>query len=89
MWGVLVEQQLQAEFGLFGILDHGRRADGGHGGDSPMEMTTFILVSGPGAAIGTPSQDTFIVDVAVTALTHLGIEIDPAWGLDGNVVGLR
>lgn len=69
--------------------DHGRRADGGHGGDSPMEMTTFILVSGPAAQIGPPSDDTFIVDVAVTALAHLGIEVDPAWGLDGRPVGLR
>ena len=69
--------------------DHGRREDGGHGGDSPMEMTTFILVGGPGAAIGTPSEDTFIVDVAVTALAHLGIEIDPTWELDGKPVGLR
>jgi arylsulfatase A-like enzyme len=69
--------------------DHGRRADGGHGGDSPVEMTTFILVSGPGAAIGSPTQDTYIVDVAVTALAHLGIEIDPSWRLDGSPVGLR
>ena len=69
--------------------DHGRRADGGHGGDSPVEMTTFILVSGPGAAIGSPTRDTYIVDVAATALAHLGIEIDPAWGLDGSPVGLR
>lgn len=69
--------------------DHGRRADGGHGGDSPMEMTTFILVSGPAAEIGVPSEDTYIVDVAVTALTHLGIELDPEWQLDGRPVGLR
>ena len=69
--------------------DHGRREDGGHGGDSPMEMTTFILVSGPAAAIGTPAGDTFIVDVAVTALTHLGIPLDPSWELDGRPVGLR
>lgn len=54
-----------------------------------MEMTTFILVSGPMAAIGTPVEETFIVDVAVTALAHLGIEIDPAWALDGRPVGLR
>lgn len=69
--------------------DHGRRTDGGHGGDSPEEMTTFLLVSGPAAARGTPQEATFIVDVAVTALTHLGITIDPAWGLDGKAVGLR
>ena len=69
--------------------DHGRRADGGHGGDSPVEMTTFIVVSGPAAAVGTVDGETFIVDVAVTALAHMGIELDPAWGLDGTPVGLR
>jgi len=26
--------------------------------------------------------------VAVTALAHLGVAIDPAWNLDGQVVGL-
>ena len=69
--------------------DHGRRADGGHGGLSDIEMTTFILASGPAVQIGNVDQDTFIVDVAVTALTHLGITPDPAWELDGRAVGLR
>ncbi len=69
--------------------DHGRLSDGSHGGDSPNEMTTFILTSGPSAAIGTPAGPTFIVDLAVTALTHLGVSIDPAWELDGKPVGLR
>lgn len=68
--------------------DHGRRADGGHGGGSPEEMTTFLLVGGPAAAGGTIEGATFIVDVAVTALTHLGIPLDPAWELDGRPVGL-
>jgi arylsulfatase A-like enzyme len=69
--------------------DHGRRADGGHGGTSPEEMTTFLLVGGPAASAGAIEGPTFIVDVAVTALTHLGIPVDPAWKLDGRAVGLR
>ena len=69
--------------------DHGRRTDGGHGGDSPEEMTTFILVGGSGAAMGSEERDTYIVDVAATALAHLGIRIDPAWDLDGRPFGLR
>jgi arylsulfatase A-like enzyme len=69
--------------------DHGRRADGGHGGDSPEEATIFFLASGAPAAKGTPTTPPAIVDVAVTALTHLGIAIDPAWQLDGHAVGLR
>jgi predicted AlkP superfamily pyrophosphatase or phosphodiesterase len=68
--------------------DHGRRADGGHGGDSPEELTTFLIVSGASASRGAPPDSVFVVDVAVTALTHVGIEIDPAWELDGRAVGL-
>ena len=67
--------------------DHGRRADGGHGGDSPEEMTIFILASGPATATWAAPGPAYIVDVAATALDHLGIEIDPAWGLDGRPLG--
>jgi len=67
--------------------DHGRRADGGHGGDTPEEMTIFILASG-GATMDWSAPGTAgIVDVAVTALDHLGIDVDPAWALDGEVLG--
>jgi predicted AlkP superfamily pyrophosphatase or phosphodiesterase len=69
--------------------DHGRTSDGGHGGDTPVEMTTFIVVSGPGAAIGAAPDATFIVDIPVTALTHLRLPILPEWELDGRAVGLR
>jgi predicted AlkP superfamily pyrophosphatase or phosphodiesterase len=68
--------------------DHGRRADGGHGGESVEESTIFFIASGPSAARGPIAEPPGIVDVAVTALAHLGIAIDPAWGLDGKVVGL-
>ena len=64
--------------------DHGRRPDGGHGGDSPEEMTIFILASGPATADWPEPGPAFIVDVAVTALDHLGIGIDPGWELDGR-----
>ncbi len=67
--------------------DHGRRADGGHGGDSPEEMIIFILASGPATEGWPPPGPAFIVDVAATALAHLGIEIDPGWGLDGVPLG--
>ena len=69
--------------------DHGRRPDGGHGGDTPEERTIFLLVSGESAARGAPAEPAFIVDVAVTALAHLGISQDPAWDLDGRVVGIE
>ncbi len=68
--------------------DHGRRADGGHGGDTSEERTIFYIASGPSAARGPAPDTTYIVDLPVTALAHLGIQADPAWGLDGRVVGL-
>ena len=68
--------------------DHGRRANGGHGGRSEAELTTFLIASGPSAVPGEIAGTPRVVDVAVTALAHLGIEPDPGWGLDGRVVGL-
>ncbi len=69
--------------------DHGRTADGDHGGDSPEERTIFYLASGRAATRERPAAPVYIVDVAVTALAHLGITADPAWQLDGSVVGIR
>ena len=69
--------------------DHGRRDDGGHGEPSLQERTIFYLASGPSAIVGVPQRAPEIVDVAVTALAHLGVTLDPAWSLDGRVVGLR
>ncbi len=68
--------------------DHGRSPTGGHGDDTPEERTIFYLASGPSTIVGTLEGAPSIVDVPVTALAHLGIEVDPAWDLDGEVVGL-
>ena len=68
--------------------DHGRSPNGGHGDDTPEERTIFYLASGPSTIVGTLEGAPSIVDVPVTALAHLGIEVDPAWDLDGEVVGL-
>lgn len=67
--------------------DHGRTDDGGHGGESPAERRIFFLASGPSVRPGPPDGVPRIVDVGVTALTHLEVEIDPVWGLDGAPVG--
>lgn len=69
--------------------DHGRRPEGGHGGDSEVERTIFYLAAGPSTVQGELAGTPRIVDVAVTALAHLGIWIDPAWQLDGTAVGLK
>ncbi len=68
--------------------DHGRTPEGGHGGDTPEERTIFYLASGPSTTVGSLEGTPSIVDIPVTALAHLGITIDPAWNLDGEVVGL-
>jgi len=68
--------------------DHGRTAEGGHGGESPEETTVFFMASGPSADVGTPVDSPGSVDLVTTAFAHLGIPIDPAWELDGTVVGL-
>ena len=69
--------------------DHGRDDAGGHGGISPSERTIFFLASGPSVKPGRTDCPPEIVDVAVTALAHLGLGPDPAWNLDGQVRGLQ
>ena len=69
--------------------DHGHKDEGGHGGTSPEEVTVFYLASGPVAKRGSEGADPNLVDVAVTAMAHLGVEPDPAWNLDGKVAGLE
>ena len=69
--------------------DHGRDDAGGHGGISPSERTIFFLASGPSVEPGRTDCPPEIVDVAVTALAHLGLGPDPAWNLDGEARGLK
>lgn len=69
--------------------DHGRRPDGGHGGESEEELTIFFLASGDAAKVGPINGTTQIVDVAATALAHLGLGPQPQWELDGEPMGLR
>jgi predicted AlkP superfamily pyrophosphatase or phosphodiesterase len=69
--------------------DHGRDDAGGHGGTSPSETTIFFLASGPSVEPGRTDCPPEIVDVAVTALSHMGIGPDPAWNLDGQARGLK
>jgi predicted AlkP superfamily pyrophosphatase or phosphodiesterase len=67
--------------------DHGRRDDGGHGGSSDLERTVFVIAAGIAHESGPRSTERRgIVDVAATALMHLG-HYDPAMGLDGEPIG--
>ena len=65
--------------------DHGRNDAGGHGGTSPSETTIFFLASGPSVSPGRTDCPPEIVDVAATALAHVGIVAE---GLDGTPRGL-
>ena len=49
----------------------------------------FAIVSGAAARRGKLDEQTYLVDVPVTALVHLGVPIDPKWKLDGKPIGLR
>jgi predicted AlkP superfamily pyrophosphatase or phosphodiesterase len=70
--------------------DHGGLGTGhGDGHKEPDIRTTFLIVSGPAAARGKSEEPTWQVDVAATALTHLGDELKPEWELDGRAVGLN
>ena len=68
--------------------DHGGSGKG-HGKNIPEHRTIFLIVSGPSAARGTIEPAPGVVDVAATALTHLGVMLDRGWRLDGRAVGLR
>jgi predicted AlkP superfamily pyrophosphatase or phosphodiesterase len=69
--------------------DHGHKDEGGHGGTSAEETTVFYLASGPSAISGRCDVHANIVDVAVTAMAHMGVTADSSWLLDGRVTGLR
>jgi predicted AlkP superfamily pyrophosphatase or phosphodiesterase len=59
-----------------------------HGFPHDQDRRTFLIVAG-NAATGFPAgQQMKMVDIAATALHHLGVTIDPAWNLDGQPVGL-
>ncbi len=68
--------------------DHGGSGRG-HGRNIPEHRTIFLIVSGPSALRGKIEPAPAVVDVAATALAHLGIAIDPAWHWDGRPVGLK
>jgi predicted AlkP superfamily pyrophosphatase or phosphodiesterase len=70
--------------------DHGGKGtEHGGGHREPEILNSFLIVHGNAAKPGKIEQQTYLVDVPVTALTHSGVRIDPAWNLDGKPVALR
>jgi len=68
--------------------DHGGTLDRNHGRDEPRHREIVYIASGRAAARGPILHTVNQVDVVPTALTHLGVEINPNWNLDGRVSGL-
>jgi membrane-anchored protein YejM (alkaline phosphatase superfamily) len=69
------------------VSDHGGTADRRHGGPSREEVFVPFFLFGDGVKPGKLPADTANVDAAATALAWLGLEIDPAWELDGQPRG--
>lgn len=67
---------------VLALTDHGHRDEGGHGGQSEVERTSWVIASG--GAVKEPDRPVEVVDIAPTVFGHLGLPVDPAWGLDGR-----
>lgn len=64
--------------------DHGHLDEGGHGGDSWQERQAFLAMTRLSGELGfAPTDQLSNVDLAPTVLTHLGVGVQPEWGLDG------
>ena len=70
------------------VSDHGGSIDKGHSGNTPEKRTMPFLVSGSAAIKGSHFPQPRTCDVAATALTHMGVQVDSAWGLDSRPIGL-
>lgn len=69
--------------------DHGGSGTGHGGGhDNPEVACSWLIVNGAAAAPGKIAGPCGQVDLVPTALAHLGVDVDPAWKLDGRAVGL-
>jgi len=78
---------LQEDWLILISTDHGG-SDFGHGKNIPEHTTVFYIAQGKNVARGEIEKEVAVVDVAVTALKHLNIELRDSWYLDGQVAGL-
>lgn len=68
--------------------DHGGSGNG-HGKNIPEHTTIFYIAHGAAVKKGQIKEDVNVVDVAVTSLKHLELDIKDEWQLDGKVAGLK
>ncbi|QQS08198.1 MAG: alkaline phosphatase family protein [Phycisphaerales bacterium] len=70
------------------VSDHGGSGTS-HGANIPEHRTVALVVSGDSTDSGTTiPTPTTIADVSPTVMAFLGLTVDPAWGWDGQAVGL-
>jgi predicted AlkP superfamily pyrophosphatase or phosphodiesterase len=70
--------------------DHGGlRTTHSDGRDKPTIARSFLILNGPSVVRGRVARECGLVDVATTGLAHLGVDIDPKWQLDGDVVAIE
>lgn len=66
--------------------DHGGRWFS-HGRDDEANRLVHFVVGGDSVRPGPLADDVSLVDLAATCLHHVGVPLDPAWDLDGQVRG--
>jgi hypothetical protein len=73
---------------IIALADHGGIAKDHHYKDQIETKRVFMVFNGPHITPGEIVPAPMIVDLAPTTLAYLGVPIDPAWDLDGQVVAL-
>ncbi len=68
--------------------DHGG-SDTSHGKNTNEHTTIFYIAAGNAVKKGEIEEQVNVIDVAVAAMTHLGIPILDEWNLDGRPAGLK
>jgi len=68
--------------------DHGG-SEYGHGKNIPEHTTIFYIASGKSTKKGEIKEKVHVIDVAATALKHLGLTIKEEWNLDAKPKGLK
>ena len=68
--------------------DHGGKGKS-HDGVGEEAMKVPLIMYGPAVRQGEILPNPTQVDIAPTILTHLGVPLNPQWGLDGKVIGLK
>lgn len=83
------ESYEQEDWLVMVTTDHGGLKSKSHDSGTPQEHTVFIIAHGPSVMPGEIEGRPGVVDVAATAMVHLGIPIEKEWRFDGRAIGLK